>query len=197
MRKNNDLESAIDDIVNEIKRRALDTLRNAQKSAYAEFYAMYAEKLKQMFNDAIDDFYSDYPDPEFYERKKSLYKLLQIKVEKDGVTVWYEPDEMTTFRNGYSGEDGLYDQVFRKGWHGGADKIAKAKEGKYGVHPDTGTPYWRTPVPFYRRWGKKAAVAAISPLDDMKRRIDEYQEKEMQKDFNKIYSKYLNNIKFD
>ena len=69
-----------------------------------------------------------------------------------------------TYRNGYGGEDGLYNTVFRGGYHGGA----ASGQG----HPKNGVPMWRYPYPIYVTWGKEAAQS-VSPLSEFLRLDDE------------------------
>ena len=111
---------------------------------------------------------------------------------------------MTTFRNGYAGEDGLYDQVFRKGWHGGAASgdytfrgYSFNKSGwvvTHTPHPDTGTPYWRTPIPYYSQWGRKAEISDPSPLQDIKNKVAEYSVTSQQI-FNELLKQQFSNIR--
>ena len=48
-----------------------------------------------------------------------------------------------------------------------------------------------------RDGGKHIYKASISPLQDFKRRIDQYQKTEYQKDYENIWNKYKSNIKID
>lgn len=171
-----------------LKAKVKVAVKQALRDTWADFFVAVDGKIHKIFNSVIQDFYSGYS-PEYYDRDESLYELLQTEVFEDSLTIWFDPSKMTSLRSGYSGEDGLYDQVFRHGWHGGASK------GK--GHPSPGTPYWRAPVPYYSRWGREAPVAAISPLDDMRRRVSDYEKYEMQDDFNSIWSVYASNIKID
>ena len=61
---------------------------------------------------------------------------------------------------------------------------------------------WSFPEPWNKRVGIKhgweqAEKASISPLQDFKRRIDQYQKTEYQKDYENIWNKYKSNIKID
>lgn len=163
-------------------------VKQALRYTWADFFAVVDEKIHSMFDEVVQGFYSDYT-PGFYDRNESLYEILQTELSEDSLSIQFDPSKMTPFRNGYDGEDGLYDQVFRRGWHGGA----ASGEG----HPSPGTPYWRTPVPYYNRWGHEAAFASLSPLDELKRRVTDYENYEMQADFNRIWSVYASNIKID
>lgn len=171
-----------------LKSKVKVAVRQALHDTWSDFFVVVDERVHEIFNSVIQDFYSSYT-PEHYDRNESLYEILQTEVADDSLSISFEPSKMTPFRSGYDGEDGLYDQVFRHGWHGGA----ASGEG----HPSSGTPYWRTPVPYYNRWGHEAAIASTSPLDDMRRRVADYEKNEMQADFDRIWSVYAKNIKID
>lgn len=146
-------------------------------------------EMKRIFRDVIDEFYADYtPQPDGYERHQSLYNLFQTQHftgENARLEFWFEPSEMTPFRSGYDGEDGLYDQVFRKGWHGGA--------GSGPGHPSPSTPYWRTPHPYYTMWGREAAVANVSPLDRFYEKMHEA-EPVFSEEFGRLIDLHANEI---
>lgn len=141
-----------------------------------------SDALNKSFKHAVDDFYED---PGFkaasYKRTKSLYKLLGQSVRFDEETseivgtYGFDPSKMTTFREpDDESHNGLYDQVFRKGWHGGADKVSDDKvKYPFQVHPEPGVPYYRYPRPYYRYWGKRAVILVPSPLERFNRYIDE------------------------
>ena len=171
-----------------LKTKVKSAVRRALHDTWADFFILVDEKVQSMFNSVVQDFYSDYS-PEFYKRNESLYELMRTEVNNDSLTIWFDPSRMTTFRSGYDGEDGLYDQVFRHGWHGGA--------GSGDGHPSQGTPYWRTPIPYYNRWGYSAAVASTAPLDDIRNRVADYEKYEMQADFNRIWAIHAQRIKID
>lgn len=140
-------------------------------SATARMDTYLEEHLMEIVNTAIDEFYEW--EPIRYRRRYSMYDLLKI-VHEDGKTFAEFDPSVMAFRSdgrgrggsGYNGENGLYDQVFRKGWHGGAAKGPG--------HPEPGFPYYRTPTPEYRIWGRSASVEAESPLEAIKRRTDTF-----------------------
>ena len=125
------------------------------------------QHLKEIVDRSIEEFYDDY-DPVRYSRRYSMYSLLTVGKDANGMYGEFDPSVMT-YRPGKKNypADGLYNQVFRKGWHGGA----AGGEG----HPDPGNPYWRYPSPYYHTWWSDAApVAHESPLNAIKRRIDQF-----------------------
>lgn len=183
-----EVDSYFNNYIKGIKERVVTEVRKAAKNAYEDFFIILEDKIRTTFNLVIQDFYGSYT-PRFYSRNESLYDVLQTQINSDSLRIWFDPGQMTPFRSGYVGEDGLYDQVFRKGWHGGA--------GSGDEHPSPGKPYWRTPIPYYSRWGMEASVSDNPPLEDMKRRVEDYTNNKMQSDFNEIYSRHLNNIKIE
>ena len=144
-------------------------------------------EMRQIYQSVIADFYADYT-PAHYERSYSLYELFYTRMdfgETPGMRYGFDPVNMSHFRSGYGGEDGLYDQVFRHGWHGGADKGPG--------HPEHGTPYWRTPYPKFNQWGDPAEVADMSPLDAFNKRIDESIDR-FSDEFGRLIDQYCNAI---
>ena len=193
-----DLNSFYEQYMARLKEKAVQAVNVAIKNTWQEFFISVEHNIREIFNDVVSAFYDDYASPD-YTRSRSLYDLLVTEIGERGdyLKIWFDPTRMTTFRSGYDGEDGLYDQVFRRGWHGGSDRISSDKIAKYGAHPKPGTPYWRTPVPFYTHWGKPAKISKISPLDDMRRRVAEYEKYAMQSEFLRIWNKHKNNIQID
>lgn len=161
-----------------LQRAAENAVREALKNTYQPLFKYTGDRMQELFQNVIEDFYNSYT-PKYYGRNESLYNLLHVEVGGDGdyISVGFEPEKMTPMRHGGTG---LYDQVFKKGWHGGAD----SGEG----HPSPDTPYWRTPFPDFSNWCENpAAIAAISPLDDFKRVIKEYESGEMVAEFNRLW----------
>lgn len=159
-----------------------------------EFYKVASAKIEKIYKSTIDEFYGNY-NPKFYERRENsgLYNLLTIKTNDDELTWDFNPSVMT-YRKDEDGnvkegtEDGLYDLVFRKGYHGGS-----MYDNQKGLHPNPGVPYWRTPEPHYRYWGRPAIKDSISPLENFNKKMYEYQNNgECQRDFDTIVAAKLN-----
>lgn len=166
-----------------IQRKAEDAVRKIIPYVNREWYRMVDEKLRQSYKETIVKFYAGYS-PKFYHRSRSLYDLIQTKIGNDSLAVDFDPSKMTAYRSGYNGEDGLYDLVFREGWHGGA-KHGDYTRLHYGhadgfwtvlftPHPSPGTPYYRTPYQVYTNWGEDAA-RSDAPLDVFKQKVAEYE----------------------
>lgn len=178
----------------DLKQKAENEINKAIKKSYSELFEKVEKDVYEIFRGAISEFYSDY-DPEYYYRNDSLYNLMLTRRTDDSLKIWFDPWRMTSFRNGYSGEDGLYDQVFRKGWHGGAGSISEDKAEQYGAHPEPGRPYWRKPIPYYTYWGRPAEISDLAPLKNIQTKVAEYSKTTMQSDFQKILANNLTKIK--
>lgn len=200
----NEMDTSLyDKWMKKIQKKIDDALQDTLRKAFPEFLGKVETRVRDIFTGAIDAFYADYtPDEEWgYERQYDLYRLLEIERDNDHIAIWFEPQNMQGFRNGYKGEDGLYDQVFRKGWHGGAGGIHEEKAEQYGVHPGYlpggNVPVWRTPYPYYTRWGRTAEVMSPSPLEMIQDDIEQYKSGGMQSDFQECWDRHFKNIKIN
>lgn len=192
-------EKWIMDIVNkrvkELNKKIEKQISNAYEKAGEEFMPIYGEKLKSLYDESVKEFYDDYRIKGDYIRNNDLYDIFEYSVFKESGAVklkfWFDEKKMIGFRNGYKGEDGLYDQVVRKGWHGGA--------GSGPGHPHTGLPYWRG-APSYRDWYREngvyvqAPIAPKSPLNAFKEKYNEYVKNGLNEEYNAILDKYMSNI---
>lgn len=188
--------------------KAKEAVKEAQKKAFAEYFEVADKKIRKIYNDTIKDFYKSYT-PTFYKpRRGSLYNLIKIKRTDEYLDIDFNPS-MISYRNGYAesansdGVDGgLYDLVFRHGWHGGANVKGKGRMLVPWSYPrmayNGDVSPWEPSI-----WGSEeilsgwrlAEKSPISPLDDFRKRIDEYHETEYQRDYNEIWNKYKQNIK--
>lgn len=196
----NDVSKFYRDYFAKLQKAAERAVADALDDAFGDYFEQLEARIKEIFKEEIARFYGDYT-PIVYERGYSMFHLLKTKVTKKpaALKIWFDPSEMSSFRDselsGDALQHGLYNQVFRKGWHGGADKISSDKEEKYGRHPEPGVPYWRIPVPYYHvGWGQRAKVADEAPLTAIKRRIAEYQATQSQSDFDEIWARRVNAI---
>lgn len=187
-RQNVDFAAYYNNYLASLKVKVKDAVNRALRDTWADFFVVVEDKIQTMFNSVIQDFYASYS-PDYYNRNESLYDILQTSVDADSLSIWFDPGRMSSFRSGYTGEDGLYDQVFRHGWHGGA--------GSGDGHPAHGRPYWRTPIPYYNRWGREASMSMVAPLEDMKRRVADYEQYGMQADFDRVWAIHAGNITID
>lgn len=141
------------DEIGVVVKKAID---EAADEVSEELFDLYKTKATETFEESMQKFYDAYS-PKYYGRSYSLKNLLDITNAGDGyVTLDFDPSKMSGYRSGYSGEDGLYDLVFRRGFHGGAESGSYKGSGFY-AHPNPGVPYWRKPYPSYKYWGSPAA----------------------------------------
>lgn len=170
--------NAIQKLVNRVKKQMYD----AALSAAHEILDEMEQDLNRFYYDIIKDFYSDYS-PVFYNRAESLYDLLVISNNQEGLTGGFDSDNATAFERG-GGSDGLYEHVFRQGWHGGATGTDK-----HGM--TVRVPSWREPFPWYSHWGKQAARARISPLDAWNESLETYKSSVLPRRYQALYRKHL------
>ncbi|MBT9788645.1 hypothetical protein GPK90_04700 [Clostridium sp. MCC344] len=188
--------------MSKLQEKAKEAVKEAQKKSFSEYFTVAEKKIKNIYKETIDDFYSSYPNP-FYQRRGSLYNLIKTKKTDDYLSIWFEPS-LISYRNGYAGEDGLYDQIFRQGWHGGADVKHRGRMLVPWSYPtleyNGKTSPWEPEI-----WNSKSILsgwelaerAPISPLQDFNNRLDRYQSDEYQKDYEAIWNKNKSNIKID
>lgn len=197
--------------IKELEEKAGKAVKEAQKKTFSEYFEVADKKINELYKEAVDEFYQDYS-PSFYKREENLYNLLQTKCEEDGLTMSFDPSKLK-YRNGYAESSesdgipgGLYDLVFRQGWHGGAMvrnimvyPIGTNENGKpraYDGGYENG---------YYKPYSDKdyqysfgiAKRMKISPLDNFKKRIAKYQKNEYQREYEKIWNKNKANIKID
>lgn len=198
----NNQSSFYQSYIKELQEKAKEAVKEAQEKSFSEYFDVAEKKIRTIYKDTITDFYNSYPNP-FYDRRGSLYDLIQTKKATDYLSIWFEPS-LISYRNGYAGENGLYDQVFRQGWHGGANVKHRGRMLVPWSYPtleyNRETSPWEPEIwnseSILSGW-KLAEKAPISPLQDFKRRIDQYQKTEYQKDYEIIWNKYKSNIKID
>ena len=179
------------EVVNKIHKVIEFAMRRWLEDIYSDYSIYYTGTLQRIFNEAMKAFYRDYI-PIRYKRRESLYNILVLDIVKEmgavsGIDIDFDNDAIAYRPNKdgggrYSGEDGLYDLVFKKGWHGGADHAA---EGKQPPHPAPGVPYWRAGNHF-ERWGRRAKKAKESPFNAFIRKYKDYVDQDMQDDFDSI-----------
>lgn len=127
---------------------------------YADFGQYQTQIITEIFNNAVNQFYADYtPIPGGYDRQYGLRDVLNIAYDQRGIVITGNDnrllfDEMEMHGDRKGGD--LFNKVFIEGWHGGAESSCR------GDHPETGVPYYRTPIGFYKYWGGKA-VKTESP----------------------------------
>lgn len=156
-----------DEVIRRVVERARQAIYDAAYNAALKALDEMEKDLDQIYYRVVREFYADYS-PIFYRRNESLYDLLEIENTGDYLNWGFDSDKATPFERG-GGSDGLYEHVFRRGWHGGATGTDK---NGYTVN----VPSWRTPVPWYSRWGAVAKQAPRSPLDAWEQEVSAYKE---------------------
>ena len=174
-----DYKSAYQKYINILKEKAKKEVKKAQDKSIEEFFKHVEKELIVMYEETILDFYLDYT-PKYYSRTGELYNLLHIRTGKRYIEAAFNPSAITS-RTGYSQENGLYNTVFREGWHGGA------------LHKEE--MLYRKPVPYYTSWGRPAERATVSPLYDFRNRVYTYLKTDYQKDYKRIWDKNKSQIK--
>lgn len=162
-------------IVEQVRRQVEPIFDISVKEAYALLFIEVEQRVRDIFTQEIDNFYSSYS-PEYYARTESMYDILEIKRSDKKIVIGFLP-EMMTSGGGTLGSGGLYEQTFKKGWHGGAASGPN--------HPAPGAPFWRTPYGVYKYWGRAAAVST-APFDEIKSKVEEYGRTVMQERFKTI-----------
>ena len=169
-----DYEKYYENYIEEATKQLREHNQRIIEETAKDFFKLMDGKLRNIFETVITQFYSSYT-PLYYKRRGSrgsLYKLLQTSYSDIHWEGEFDPGEIVS-RTGYNAENGLYDVIFRQGWHGGAKH--------------NGSYYWRKPIPIWTRWGREAEKATIAPLAMFQSLVKEYREKELQKDWDKLY----------
>lgn len=186
-----------------LQAKAEEAVKEARENSFKEYFKVAEKRIKEIYEDTITDFYRH--GNHFYTPRKSLYDLIETKIEDDGLSIDFNPSKIV-YRKGYAESSksegvtgGLYDIVFRQGWHGGVMiNGSMLYPAGHPVKPYDGTYDGKHIKPFdgnhHYGW-KPADKAPISPLNDFRQRIDEYHKIEYQKTYDEIWNKHKQNIK--
>lgn len=159
-----DFSAAIDQFRNEIKDYE-KKVSDAQLETLSLFIPKAKERTMFLFRETILEFYADYA-PVSYKRRYSLFDIINIDTSVGSDQLFFNIE----FDDANSPANNVFDPidtVFEKGWHGGAP----SGDG----HPSPGTPYWRSPTPYYTKWYKPAAISA-SPYDEFVEKFKDFWE---------------------
>lgn len=197
-----DYTSYYEKMIQKLKKKAEESIQRIMPAVWADYFRFAEQRIKVMFKDVVKDFYADYT-PILYDRNYGLFDLLETEATPEQLSIHTNPLNMTGYRNGYHGDSGLYDLVFRHGWHGGADHgdytrsySPDSAEGFTVIstpHPNPGTPYWREPVPFYTRWGVQA-VSSEPPIEAFRAKLNEYNNGINNEDYMRAWNIHSNKI---
>lgn len=209
-----DYKAYYNQLVGRMKASVEKEMDKAMDKTWEEYFISLDTKIHEIFNEAVTNFYADYI-PKHDRRNGNpnsqaggLYELLESKADPYGFSAEFDPGKMSGWQEGksradiqgfYHNEDGLYDQVFRRGWHGGAGSIRKSRISKsvrgYGPHPNPGTPYWGTKSSGRWSWGEPAEIASTPPLTEIQNKWEQFINNEAPQEFIKIRNKHLSQIK--
>lgn len=147
----------------------LEAIMKSAKEIDKQLAQQKKKKWETITSNAAQRFYSGYL-PAFYHRRYSLYDVGVAEYTPDGldVSVGYDPSKMSQYERGGS-EDGLYNLVYRGGWHGGA----WGANGSDFVGPES-VPHYREPVYSWINWGRAAIREDIPPQQYADEQWDEY-----------------------
>lgn len=183
--------ASIESLIRQVKqlqedlKEVKDDIPKIKKEVAKEIAAQLYHDLDYIFVTCIDKFYADY-DPVFYRREGSLYSTYKL-TNKNGVISWnfgaqYMPK---AYKHSHRvSNQYIYDQMFLKGYHGGAHTIAEDKIDEWGEHPKDGTPWYRTPppikkgIPSYTDWSDRngAEKSEMSPAQNIREELLAYQD---------------------
>lgn len=189
------ISNLYDKIFEELNVELRDTvtfvIESAFKKAVDEFYDGY--KLRGIARKKSGKIYTR------YKRRKSMENILKILPEgydEMKITFDYKKMVFSHNREDYDKKNGtlngLFNQTFVLGWHGGADC---ARAGIFPPHPDPGVPYWRHEN--FTQWyipAKKKNKAGLAPLEDFQSRLDDYSEYDAYDDLHDILLDILSNL---
>lgn len=159
-----------------------DNTKKIKKDVAKEMANQVYEDLDSIFTACIDKFYADY-DPMFYRREGSLYQTYQLTNRNGVISHSFGPQYMPqAYEHSHRvSNQYIYDQMFLKGYHGGAHTIAPDKAEEWGEHPKDGTPWYRTPHPSrgvknpYSRWSNRSgAIQSTPPADNIREQLKQY-----------------------
>ncbi len=182
------MSGALGKYIAQLKQEIYKQIEEILEEVYPQLFAVIEERIRTIFNDAIRGFYSDYS-PISYKRRNDMYALLETQRGDDHLKVWFEPGNMGGFRNGYVGEDGLYDQTFRRGWHGAFTRdwtLSGYRQGEGVVVKRGGGVPWSSS---FVHGGLPTVVSDPSPLTEIKEKFEEYKHKQLRDDFLELWNK--------
>jgi len=111
-----------------------------------EFGQWQAARVEELFREAVGEWYGAFT-PEYYERTNSLYDVLEITFDSEGMV---NTDNVDSLYNPGAMGDGLFDHVFKQGWHGG-------KAG-------SDHPHYRKPVGIWRYYSRPAVQSTAADV---------------------------------
>lgn len=62
-----------------LQKKAKEAVSKTQEKTFEEYFEVADTKIKDIYKKTIIDFYQDYTPPRFYDRRGSLFNLIQTK----------------------------------------------------------------------------------------------------------------------
>ena len=136
-------------------------IKNIVETICSEINVLAAQEhlthAKQCVEIGVNEFYGTY-DPKLYGRTGGLKTFAKPEIVGNEDFVFQFGPEYG--QGSYSvGLEYIFIKIFMLGWHGGADSGLG--------HPASGIPYYRTPYPYYNRWGRQAIKSPTSPYQNI------------------------------
>lgn len=126
--------------IHAIAREVLEVMNQETKKegdlAYKEFGDYQRSAIEALFHESVQQFYDAYS-PTYYARSYGLNDLLEMHTDDFGMVTYDTAEDLVNEDNLHRDGNGgsLYDKVFVRGWHGGAESGPG--------HPAPGVPYYR------------------------------------------------------
>lgn len=116
-----------------------------------EFGQWQAARIESLFREAVSEWYGAFTPGEFgsppYQRSNSMYNVLEIVFDGEGMV---DTDNVDALYNEGAMGDGLFDHVFKQGWHGG-------KAG-------SGNPHYRKPYGIWKYYSRPAVQTTAADI---------------------------------
>lgn len=206
MSSTNNIKKVVKRMEEQAKKQAEEKLKKAAPKIAETFGKKLDSELHNIYNSVIAEFYASYT-PTFYKRNTTEGLMTMFKTSlQHGIFSADFDETQLSYRNGYSGEDGLYQTVFREGWHGGAKiddgmlvpvRYSKGHAEAYDGETVNSWSNAKWQSPYENRTAKwlPARKAPISPLENFYKKKEVYEKGQMENDFLTIYYKEMNRVK--
>lgn len=191
------------DNVNGFAERILKNLNNVMGMVNDEAVPVMKKDIQMAFENVIDQFYMEYTPKTYESSGEGMFELLTFGEDENGPYAYIDPEKMNydpardhAIDDPSGFKEYLYDITFRQGYHGGADKIDSDKVEKYGAHPHTGVPHYRTGM-YFSKWDGPAfkSIGSETPLEKLKNKADELKETKFKKLANDLFKKYAHHLR--
>ncbi len=205
-KSNYDAKDYYGNMVDRMKKSVIKEINAASDKMWEEYFQILKNKAVEIFKNAVAEFYNGYDAKHANDRTYSMYDILEVEADAYHFHAEFLPEKMEGWQEHptpgvqgfYHAEDGLYDTVFRHGWHGGASKIANSKIRQFGYysHPNPGMPYWGWKTRRgYWTWGDPSIPELISPLRRIKIEWERFMDRDAPAIRERLRSKYYARIK--